>query len=116
MRADRQRGALPCVRSAHHGMELGGDVSWGYGWKGNTYHPAWERDKSGNCHRRRFMSGLRYGSDELNLVRLDDRAFQNKMKELDEHFQKLQKEIRQVRKEGRTGTAGYGGCAGEEKK
>lgn len=47
-----------------------------------------------------FIEGLRYGSDELNLVRLDDRAFQNKMKELDEHFQKLQKEIRQVRKEG----------------
>ena len=47
-----------------------------------------------------FIEGLRYGSDELNLVRLDDRAFQNKMKELEEHFQKLQKEIRQVRKEG----------------
>ena len=47
-----------------------------------------------------FIEGLRYGSDELNLVRLDDHAFQNKMKELDEHFQKLQKEIRQVRKEG----------------
>ena len=47
-----------------------------------------------------FIEGLRYGSDELNLVRLDDRAFQNKMKELDEHFQKLQKKIRQVRKEG----------------
>ena len=47
-----------------------------------------------------FIEGLRYGSDELNLVRLDDRAFQNKMKELDEHFQKLQKEIWQVRKEG----------------
>ena len=47
-----------------------------------------------------FIEGLRYGSDELNLVRLDDHAFQIKMKELDEHFQKLQKEIRQVRKEG----------------
>ena len=47
-----------------------------------------------------FIEGLRYGSDELNLVRLDDHAFQNKMKELDEYFQKLQKEIRQVRKEG----------------
>ena len=47
-----------------------------------------------------FIEGLRYGSDELNLVRLDDHAFQNKMKELDEHFQELQKEIRQVRKEG----------------
>ena len=30
MCADRQRGALPCVRSAHHGMGLG-DVPWGYG-------------------------------------------------------------------------------------
>lgn len=47
-----------------------------------------------------FIEGLRYGSDEQNLVRLDDHAFQNKMKELDEHFQELQKEIRQVRKEG----------------
>ena len=47
-----------------------------------------------------FIEGLRYGSDELNLVRLDDHAFQNKMKELDEHFLELQKEIRQVRKEG----------------
>ena len=47
-----------------------------------------------------FIEGLRYGSDELNLVRLDDHAFQNKMKELDEHFQKLQKEIRKVRIEG----------------
>ena len=35
-----------------------------------------------------FIEGLRYGSDELNLVRLDDHAFQNKMKELDEHYQK----------------------------
>ena len=47
-----------------------------------------------------FIEGLRYGSDELNLVRLDDHAFQNKMKELDEHFLELQKEIRQVRKVG----------------
>lgn len=38
-----------------------------------------------------FIEGLRYGSDEQNLVRLDDHAFQNKMKELDEHFQELQK-------------------------
>ena len=47
-----------------------------------------------------FIEGLRYGSDELHLVRLDDRAFQKKMKELDDHFQELKKEIRQVRKEG----------------
>lgn len=47
-----------------------------------------------------FIEGLRYGSDELNLVRLDDKAFQNKMKELDEYFQKLKKEIMLVRKNG----------------
>ena len=58
-------GALPCVRSAHHGMGLGSDVPWGYGWKGNTDRPAWKRNKSGNCHRGRFMSGLRYGNDRF---------------------------------------------------
>lgn len=47
-----------------------------------------------------FIEGLRYGSDKLNLVRLDDNAFQNKMKELDEYFQELKEEILKVRKEG----------------
>ena len=47
-----------------------------------------------------FIEGLRYGSDKLNLVRLDDKAFQNKMKELDEYFQELKKEIILVRKNG----------------
>ena len=44
---------------------LGSDVPWGYGWKGNTDRPAWKRNKSGNCHRGRFMSGLRYGNDRF---------------------------------------------------
>ena len=35
------------------------------GRKGNTDRSAWKRDKSGNCHRGRFMSGLRYGSDRF---------------------------------------------------
>ena len=29
-----------------------------------------------------YIKGLRYGSDKLNLVRLEDRAFQSKMQEL----------------------------------
>ena len=62
---DRQRGALPCVRSALPWHGLGSDVPWGYGWKGNTDRPTWERNKFRNCHRGRFMSGLRYGSNRF---------------------------------------------------
>ena len=47
-----------------------------------------------------FIEGLRYGSDKLNLVRLNDKAFQSKMEELDEYFQELKKEIVLVRKNG----------------
>ena len=47
-----------------------------------------------------FIEGLRYGSDELDLVRLDDKAFQNKMEELDKDFQELKKEIILVREQG----------------
>ena len=32
-----------------------------------------------------YIDGLRHGSDELNLVRLDDKAFQDKM-EVQEQF------------------------------
>ena len=47
-----------------------------------------------------FINGLRYGSDELNLVKLDDKAFQNKMEELDEYFQSLKQEVMLVREKG----------------
>ena len=47
-----------------------------------------------------FIDGLRNGSDELNLVRLDDKAFQNKMEELDQYFDQLKAEINKVREDG----------------
>ena len=40
-----------------------------------------------------FIDGLRFGSDELNLVRLNNDAFQSKMQELDDYFQALKQEI-----------------------
>ena len=49
---------------------------------------------------RTFIDGLRNGNDELNLVRLDDVDFQNKMQELDEGFSDLYKEICLGRSEG----------------
>ena len=33
-----------------------------------------------------FIHGLRYGDDQLDIVRLDDAAFQDKMEELDDYF------------------------------
>ena len=47
-----------------------------------------------------YIDGLRNGSDELNFVRLNDRAFQDKMAELDDYFQKLTQEIDLVREKG----------------
>lgn len=44
-----------------------------------------------------YIDGLRNGSDELNFVRLNDKAFQDKMTELDDYFQKLTQEIDLVR-------------------
>ena len=34
-----------------------------------------------------FIDGLRFGSDELSLVRRNNDAFQSKMQELDDYFQ-----------------------------
>ena len=34
-----------------------------------------------------YIDGLRGGSDKLQLVRLEDKKFQSKMKELDDYFQ-----------------------------
>ena len=47
-----------------------------------------------------YINGLRYGSDELDLVRLDDEAFQNKMEELSAYYDTLTNEIAKVREEG----------------
>ena len=47
-----------------------------------------------------YIQGLRYGSDELQLVRLEDSAFQDKMEELDIYFTKLKSEIMLVRERG----------------
>ena len=47
-----------------------------------------------------YIKGLRYGSDELKLVRLEDAAFQAKMNELNRYFDELCKEILLVREKG----------------
>lgn len=47
-----------------------------------------------------YIDGLRYGSDDLDLVRLDDEAYQAKMTELAEYFYDLRDEIAQVRETG----------------
>lgn len=47
-----------------------------------------------------YIKGLRYGSDELKLVRLDDTAFQVKMNELNRYFEELCKEILLIREKG----------------
>ena len=47
-----------------------------------------------------YINGLRNGSDELNFVKLDDAAFQEKMTELDAYFQELKSEIILVREKG----------------
>ena len=52
-----------------------------------------------------YIKGLRYGSDELNLVRLEDRAFQSKMQELNSYFKELCEEIQRVREVGYKNTA-----------
>ena len=47
-----------------------------------------------------YIDGLRYGSDELNLVRLDDKAFQYKMEVQEQFFEQLKEEIYKAREEG----------------
>mgnify|MGYP000727225463 CR=1 FL=1 len=53
---------------------------------------------------RTFIDGLRNGNDELNLVRLNDVDFQNKMQELDDKFSDLYKKIYLVRFKGARNT------------
>ena len=47
-----------------------------------------------------YIDGLRYGSDDLDLVRLDDDAYQAKMTELADRFADLRTEIERVRESG----------------
>ena len=47
-----------------------------------------------------YIDGLRYGSDDLDLVRLDDEAYQAKMTELADRFAGLRTEIELVRETG----------------
>ena len=52
-----------------------------------------------------YIKGLRFGSEELDLVSLDDKAFQAKMEELDAYFDTLKQEIDLVRKVGYENTS-----------
>ena len=52
-----------------------------------------------------IINGLRFGSDELDLVRLEDTEFQEKMDELAAYFTELKKEITKVRQKGYEQTA-----------
>ena len=47
-----------------------------------------------------YIKGLRFGSEELDLVSLDDKAFQIKMEELDDYYDTLKQEIYLVRQVG----------------
>mgnify|MGYP002535297631 CR=1 FL=1 len=47
-----------------------------------------------------FINGLRFGDDELTLVRLGDKSFQTKMEELASCFESLKQEIYLVREKG----------------
>ena len=51
-----------------------------------------------------YINGLRYGSDDLNLVRLDDDEYQAKMTELASYFDELRTEIARVREVGHENT------------
>lgn len=52
-----------------------------------------------------IIDGLRFGSDELDLVRLEDTEFQGKMDELAAYFTELKEEISKVRQKGYEQTA-----------
>ncbi len=52
-----------------------------------------------------YIEGLRFGSSELNLVRLDDADFQAKMAALSSEFDDLRNELILVRQRGYTETA-----------
>ena len=50
-----------------------------------------------------YIEGLRFGSSELNLVRLDDADFQTKMTALSSEFDDLRNELILVRQRGMNG-------------
>lgn len=52
-----------------------------------------------------YIKGLRFGSEELDLVSLDDKGFQAKMEELDAYFDTLKQEIYLVRQVGYENTS-----------
>lgn len=52
-----------------------------------------------------YIDGLRFGSKELDLVRLDDDAFQAKMAELDGYYDQLVLELSRVEEKGYENTA-----------
>lgn len=52
-----------------------------------------------------YIKGLRFGSEELDLVSLEDKAFQAKMEELDAYFDTLKQEIDLVRQVGYENTS-----------
>lgn len=52
-----------------------------------------------------YIKDLRFGSEELDLVSLDDKAFQAKMEELDAYFDTLKQEIDLVRQVGYENTS-----------
>lgn len=52
-----------------------------------------------------YIKGLRFGSEELDLVSLDDKAFQAKMEELDDYFDTLKQVIDLVRQVGYENTS-----------
>ena len=47
-----------------------------------------------------YIEGLRYGSKELNFIRLEDKNFQNKMDELEHYFDELRSELLLARENG----------------
>ena len=47
-----------------------------------------------------YIEGLRYGSKELNFIRLEDKNFQNKMDELEHYFGELRSELLLARENG----------------
>lgn len=47
-----------------------------------------------------YIEGLRYGSEELNLICLEDKNFQNKMDELACYFEEVRSELLLVREKG----------------
>ena len=62
----KSTGKETCVLIDNVGLyRVFGLPTMAWDWEANTDRPAWKRNKSGNCHRGRSMSGLRYGSNRF---------------------------------------------------